>query len=399
MTECDVLPDINASSLFYKKLSPFTVFSELMEDRHYRKVPDDWVVVLTDIKGSTQAIAENRYKDVNLLGAASIVAILNRISDRSIPFVFGGDGATILIHQSELERIAPALQATLRLARETFRFEMRIGVVPVSELSAQGFQIEVAKFGVSAKASFAMIRGGGVSAAEKIVKSGRNLIVETVTSTDDGESAFEGLSCRWNPVLSRRGEMVSLLILAKGENAKKTYRDVLEKIDSILSSDSQAVSLDKIDSGVRLSNLKKEFDIHSVGQSLLSNLRRIFRIAVEVVTMRILIVTGWSMGDFSAQKYAREMVAQSDSKKFDDMLRMIRDCSREELQQIEAFLDDERRAGRLNYGLHASNEAMVTCLVFHLDDHIHFVDGGDGGYALAAKRLKEQVATSTSVEP
>jgi len=364
-----------------------------MEDRHYRQVPDDWVVVLTDIKGSTQAIAENRYKDVNLLGAASIVAILNRASERTIPFVFGGDGATILIHQSELERIAPALQATLRLAREAFRFEMRIGMVPVSELSAQGFQIEVAKFAVSTKASFAMIRGGGVSAAEKIVKGGRNLIKEVLAPTEVRESAFEGLSCRWNPVRSRRGEMVSLLILAKGEDAKQTYRDVLERIDNILSSDSQAISLDKIDPRVRLSNLKREFDVQTVGQSFASKLKRMITIAIEVFTMRVLTVTGWSMGSFSAEKYAREMVAQSDSKKFDDMLRMIRDCSREESRKIEEYLSRERQAGRLNYGLHASNEAMVTCLVFHLDDHIHFVDGGDGGYALAAKRLKDQLAT------
>ena len=370
-----------------------------MDDRHYRQVPDDWAVVLTDIKGSTQAIADNRYKDVNLLGAASIVAILNQASDRSIPFVFGGDGATILVHQSELDRIAPALQATLRLARETFRFEMRIGVVPVSELSAQGYSIEVAKFGVSAKASFAMVRGGGVSAAERIVKSGRNLIEEKFNVAETGESAFEGLSCRWNPVRSRRGEMVSLLILAKGDDAKKTYRDVLERIDNILSSDSQAVSLEKIDPGLRLSNLKREFDIQTVGQSLVGKLKRMTSIAIEVVTMRILMITGWSMGSFSAEKYAREMVAQSDSKKFDDMLRMIRDCSREEYRQIEEYLTAERQAGRLNYGLHASNEAMVTCLVFNLDDHIHFVDGGDGGYALAAKRLKEQLATSIEAEP
>lgn len=395
MKDFAIISERNKSQFFYKKLAPFTAFSELMEDRHYRQVPDDWVVVLTDIKGSTQAIAENRYKDVNLLGAASIVAILNRVSDRMIPFVFGGDGATILIHQSELERIAPALQATLRLAREAFRFEMRIGMVPVSELSAQGFQIEVAKFGVSTKASFAMIRGGGVSAAEKIVKSGRNLIEEVFSSTEVRESAFEGLSCRWNPVRSRRGEMVSLLILAKGENTKKTYRDVLERIDSILSTESQAISLDKIDPGVRLSNLKREFDIQTVGQSFARKLRRIMNIAIEVVTLRVLTVTGWSMGSFSAEKYAGEMVAQSDSKKFDDMLRMIRDCSREEHRKIEEYLTAERQAGRLNYGLHASNEAMVTCLVFHLEDHIHFVDGCDGGYALAAKRLKEQLAAST----
>jgi hypothetical protein len=35
----------------------------------------------------------------------------------------------------------------------------------------------------------------------------------------------------------------------------------------------------------------------------------------------------------------------------------------------------------------------MTCYVQNLSDtaHIHFVDGGDGGYAMAAKQLKQQL--------
>jgi hypothetical protein len=36
---------------------------------------------------------------------------------------------------------------------------------------------------------------------------------------------------------------------------------------------------------------------------------------------------------------------------------------------------------------------MMTCLVFSLEQsrHVHFIDGADGGYALAALQLKSQL--------
>ena len=36
---------------------------------------------------------------------------------------------------------------------------------------------------------------------------------------------------------------------------------------------------------------------------------------------------------------------------------------------------------------------MMTCLVFSLEQsrHVHFIDGADGGYALAALQLKAQL--------
>ena len=42
--------------------------------------------------------------------------------------------------------------------------------------------------------------------------------------------------------------------------------------------------------------------------------------------------------------------------------------------------------------MHVSETALMTCLVTSTVDslHVHFVDGGDGGYTSAAKVLKAQ---------
>ena len=44
----------------------------------------------------------------------------------------------------------------------------------------------------------------------------------------------------------------------------------------------------------------------------------------------------------------------------------------------------------LRYGLHLSDTALMTCLVTSPADslHVHFVDGGGGGYTSASRSLK-----------
>jgi hypothetical protein len=43
----------------------------------------------------------------------------------------------------------------------------------------------------------------------------------------------------------------------------------------------------------------------------------------------------------------------------------------------------------------------MTCLVFSLEEsrHVHFVDGADGGYALAALQLKAQLRSDSGDGP
>jgi hypothetical protein len=90
------------------------------------------------------------------------------------------------------------------------------------------------------------------------------------------------------------------------------------------------------------------------------------------------------------------MVSQTDFRKYDGMLRMALDLTLEQADALEAVLEQERDAGRLVYGFHRSDSALMTCLVFDLTSaaHVHFIDGADGGFALAARQLKEQIAGS-----
>ena len=60
---------------------------------------------------------------------------------------------------------------------------------------------------------------------------------------------------------------------------------------------------------------------------------------------------------------------------------------------IEQLCHEWKSKGWIVYGIHLSDSALITCQFDSFDDgkHMHFIDGGNGGYALAAKTLKSQL--------
>ena len=86
----------------------------------------------------------------------------------------------------------------------------------------------------------------------------------------------------------------------------------------------------------------------------------------------------------------------SDFRKFDDMLRMVIDCSSDQLSSMRDKLQVLREEHGVCYGIHESQAALMTCYTpsFSQGGHVHFIDGSNGGYAMAAKQLKAQIKES-----
>jgi hypothetical protein len=98
--------------------------------------------------------------------------------------------------------------------------------------------------------------------------------------------------------------------------------------------------------------------------------------------------------DFAWGSYKKIVTEATDFKKFDDGIRMVISGTAKQRQKLLRFLEYKFKEGRLNYGHHVSNRALMTCLVFERDGRqVHFVDGADGGYAFAAKNMKERMRT------
>jgi hypothetical protein len=106
--------------------------------------------------------------------------------------------------------------------------------------------------------------------------------------------------------------------------------------------------------------------------------------------------TGRTIGGFNGRAYARALPSHSDYRKFADSLRMVVDCSVRS-DGIEKLLTFARDRGAIDFGLHRASSALMTCFVSNTDDggHVHFIDGADGGYTLAAQQLKAKSTGTT----
>ncbi len=379
------------SDSFYADLQPLSDFADVASPSGYVPAPADWLLVITDVEGSTKAIEAGRYKDVNALGVAAIVAVQNALDGLDIPFVFGGDGATLLCPAHLRARLEPALQGLMRRASEGFDLGMRAGIVPLDELYAAGHEVRIARYQASEFASFAMFAGDGVSVGEDWVKDpvrGRQYAVEPGT----GEADFRGFECRWQPIPSRRGVVVALLVQATQADrtaAAETYRHVIEGVDR------RVVSPPIDPARLNLASDSKSFDTEA---RLLSGSSSGLKASIAKARAKTLNAVGSALlrsgkhfADFDGARYRDEVVENSDYRKFDDTLRMILDVTEDERKALLSFLEEEHRLGKIVYGTHAAASALMTCAVrSHEGDHVHFLDGNDGGYALAAKQLKAQ---------
>ena len=379
---------------FYRALPAFTRFADFTDARHYRPAPDDWIAVVADIESSTEAIAAGHYKRVNMIGAGVIVAVLNACPEAALPYVFGGDGATLLIPPRLEPTVVEALQRTRRFAAEAFGLTLRIGTVPLAELKKRGAEVRVAKYELSPGNDLAMFSGHGIELAERLVKDPDDGRFRLPPSENAEAPDLEGLSCRWEPLESARGIMLTALVrgTATGPDENALFAEVVAKIDSILAPEANPSPATK-------DSMRQKFPPGGAWLEALANkgkrglwkaLRRVY---FESFVFLVFDKLNLSAGGFNARRYIEELRTNTDFRKFDDMLRMVLDCSEAEAAEIETYLEEQRKAGRLAYGLHRSEQALMTCVVFSLAEsrHVHFIDGADGGYALAAQQLKAQI--------
>ena len=163
-------PSAGNNEDFYGRIPVFHGFARLMDPALYAPLPEDWIVGVADIVDSTKAIADKRYKAVNMAGAAVIAAVTNALEGREFPFVFGGDGASFAVAPGDLDRARDALAATAAWVREDLDLVMRVALVPVADIRAQGLDVRVARFAPSPNVSYAMFSGGGLGWAEAAMK-------------------------------------------------------------------------------------------------------------------------------------------------------------------------------------------------------------------------------------
>jgi hypothetical protein len=163
------MPDTSA---FYTSLPVLRGFQSLMDPARYAPLPNDWSVGIADVVQSTKAIAEKKYKSVNMAGAAVIASVTNALEGREFPFVFGGDGASFAVPPADLDAAREALAATAAWSDGELGLTLRVALIPVAAIRKQGLDVRLARYGPSENLSYAMFAGGGLAWADAAVKRG-----------------------------------------------------------------------------------------------------------------------------------------------------------------------------------------------------------------------------------
>ena len=391
-------PDATAgqgNARFFAELPVLQQADDTFDTSRYRAAPDDWVLVVTDIVDSTVAIANGQHKTVNFVAAMAIAALKNLCAPTPLPFLFGGDGSVVMVPPQFADAARLALARVRGFALRECGMQLRVGMAPVAVLRAFGSDVRVGRFEPSPGNSFGVFLGGGVALLEDAVR-GRgdpalNARVAIAADADDGRPVdLAGLSCRWNPLQSGRGKMLTL-ILQGAADPGAVHAHVMRLAGQ--GGQTRPVRRDALRGSWPPGNLWLEARAARGGGALWVAW---LRLLAETLLAWVVLKIGRPVGAFDPDRYLNEVASNTDFCKHDDTVSFVIDCPLPAIDAIRTYLDGLVAQGTLRYGMHVSQTALMTCLVTSPTEslHVHFVDGGDGGYTSAARSLKAQARSA-----
>lgn len=370
------------NSDFFKNLTPFENFDNFNDILNYKPIPDNWIIFVADIEGSTKAIDDGDYKNVNLVGAAVISFCVKALSPFDFPYVFGGDGASLCVPPEYSDLIQKELAELKYFSEREYKLKLRVSKIPVIDVINNNLKVLVAKYELVSGKSIAFFKGGGMDYADYIGKKFHDKYkVDQIKSS----RFLDGISCRWNSIPTTKGVILSILVKSKTEEGISLYKSVVDKINDLTNGSYNPVKQKEMKYKSFLKGLRDDTKMYSSIWSK-AYLNRL----VQYIVCYIAFKFNYSPF-FKAKEYSDSIDSHSDYRKFDDTLRMIIDCTLDQKNEIRAYLTELK--DNIYFGIHESDAALMTCFVESIKpgEHIHFIDGSDGGYAIAAKEMKAQM--------
>lgn len=365
-------------------LSDMSSFNPLNEDAH---------VVITDVRGSTQAGHAGRGREVNYVAAACISAVLNAFPEQVIPYVFGGDGATFIARPEQLAAMMLVLENVRLMASSQYGLHLRVGAVSVAELrESQAELLMSAK--MRGNATFFEFIGSGFVLADRLVKERADNSSETKNQEKSGPVDLSGLSCRLLPFRPLRGNIYTFVIESRLPTAEQDalYLNIL----SFLSEKDDLLCFSPIQKqNMRRKWLPSSWLIEAKAASIDCPLMRRLKIYFGYFLQNLLTTFVFRTNRNNSVTgqpaiYNEEVVQQNDWIKINGLLTMVLDMSASEFDAIDTHLAQLEAQGVLAYGVHQADVAVMVCQVFSQQPgkHVHFVDGSSCGLAAAAGQLK-----------
>jgi hypothetical protein len=316
--------------------------------------------------------------------------------------VFGGDGATLCAPVSFREKIEAALAGTRIMAEISFGFSIRVGIVDMTTISKAGHRVMVGKFQPHAHYQQAMFKGSGLAFAESLVKAPPPNATHISENHPNPVADFSGFECRWNEVGNPDGETVALLVKARadGPAADEIYGGIMKYVFDVYGKAEQHHPLreDRLSLTHSIGNLLTEVRVKHGSEPFPKRLKILLGLLVNGIGGTWFINKKIKTATADWGKYKASLIANTDFRKFDGALRMIISGNADQRLTLRDLLEKMRAEGRIAFGLHANPKTLITCIISNYqNDHAHFVDGSNGGYAMAAEEFKNQLKAAANV--
>ncbi|WBL25885.1 DUF3095 family protein [Zunongwangia sp. HGR-M22] len=380
----------NSNSNFYEDLPVLNIpVSELVGDiGNFHQVPENWHIVAADIKNSTEAIANGKHNSVNLIATGCVIAMINIAYEakKNIPFFFGGDGAVAIVPEEILQETLAALQKHKRNTQKNFKLELKTGSLPVKTIYKENIQLKIAKLKVNADMDIPIVLGDALHYAEDLIK--HTLPKQEIVPNSKALN-LDGMECKWDKIKppKKNQEVVSLIVVSTNDQeTSKVFSEVLKAIDNIYGSPNTRKP-------ISVSRLKLKANLRKINDEMKAKLGRFYL---------PYMFKSWIIGKYgkhiwlkkqNGKNYLKKMVALADTLVIDGRINTVISGTPQQREALIGYLDNLEDSGKIKYGIYVSEESIMSCYVRNISthEHIHFVDGGNGGYTKAAKSLKRKL--------
>jgi len=366
--------------------------SDLVADKSlFSEVPEDWHVLVADIKNSTQAIKNGKHNEVNLVATGSIIAVLNIVYSQniSVPFFFGGDGAIILVPSKYLKSAMSALEKHRENTLKNFGFELKIGHISVAEIYKEKIELKIAKAEINDIFNIPVVLGDGLQYAESLIKNEDPLKKENFR-IDQSPLNLNGMECKWDKISppEETQEVVSLIVTGCGDqDPSKIFSEVLKAIDEIYGSQKRRKP-------ISIKRLRLKAGFQKINSEMRAKLGRFDGFYLLKNLVKTNFGKFYLRNSNAGKRYLQNLVELTDTLTIDGRINTVITGTSEQRISLISFLDLLEKSNKIRYGLFVSKESVMSCYVRDMgtNEHIHFVDGADGGYTRAANSLKKKAA-------
>ena len=264
---------------------------------------------------------------------------------------------------------------------------------PSATSARPGRDVRIARFAASAHCVYAMFTGGGLTWFEEQAKRGGYALPP---APPGALPDLSGLSCRWGVAPAKYGLVLSLIVAPRGDDPR--FPALVDEIVAMALAEAQSgrpVTVESLGLGAPGPAIALEASVNKASgasrvkaqarrRGELSHGRDVPHVQAEGRRLRRGPLRGRSRRQRRFPQVRRR--AADDARLLARIRRRARGAAR---PSPTTFAD---------WGLYRQKAAQVTCFVPSITEHghVHFVDGADGGYTMAATAMKARRLLKTA---